>query len=70
MFVLAYEVPYEGQSVLGVYSSLETARAAMARYTERDPRSVFYSDLVIRQFELDVDGQMDAGVVVYSYEAA
>lgn len=69
MFVLAYEVQYEGQSVLGVYSSLDSARAAMHRYTERDPRSPFYSDLVIRQFELDVDGQLEAGEVVYSYVA-
>ena len=69
MYVLAYEVPYEGQSVLGVYGSADAALAAVQRYTERDPRSPFYTDLVIRQFELDADAQLEGGTVVWTYVA-
>lgn len=67
MYVLAYEVPYEGQSVLGVYGSADSALAAVRRYTERDPRSPFYADLVIRRIELDVDAEMEAGEVVWRW---
>lgn len=67
MFVLAYEVDYEGQSVLGVYSSLDQAMVAVQRYTEDDRRSIFYRDLVIRQFHVDAAAELDAGLVVWSY---
>lgn len=69
MFVLAYEAAYEGQSILGVYSSLDAALVAVQRYTERDPRSPFYRDLVIRRIELDAPAQLEAGEVVWTYVA-
>ena len=69
MYVLAHEAPYEGQSALGVYGSADAALVAVQRYTERDPRSPFYRDLVIRRIELDADAQLEAGEVVWSYVA-
>jgi hypothetical protein len=66
MFILAYESTYENQIILGVYSSLDTAMIAVQRYTEDDPDSVFYRDLVIRQFTVDAEPQMDTGIVVWS----
>jgi hypothetical protein len=66
MFILAYESTYENQIILGVYSSLDTAMIAVQRYTEDDPDSVFYRDLVIRQFTVDAEPEMDTGTVVWS----
>ena len=66
MFILAYESTYENQIILGVYSSLDTAMIAVQRYTEDDPDSVFYRDLVIRQFTVDAEPEMDTGIVVWS----
>lgn len=66
MFVLAYEVHYEGQSVLGVYSTLDAALAAVQRYTE-GRRSIMHQDLVIRHIELDADASFEAGVMVWEY---
>ncbi len=66
MFLLAYEAAYEGQEVLGVYSSLDSAMAAMQRYTS-DGQSIFYRDLVIRQFSLDAEAALEAGIVVWEY---
>lgn len=66
MFILAYESTYENQIILGVYSSLDTAMIAVQRYTEDDPDSIFYRDLVIRQFTVDAEPEMDTGIVVWS----
>jgi hypothetical protein len=38
---------------------------AVQRYTEDDPDSVFYRDLVIRQFAVDEIAAMDTGIVVW-----
>jgi hypothetical protein len=65
MFILAYESTYENQIILGVYSSLDTAMIAVQRYTEDDPDSIIYRDLVIRQFTVDAEPQMDTGIVVW-----
>ena len=65
MFILAYESTYENQIILGVYSSLDTAMIAVQRYTRDDSDSVFYRDLVIRQFTVDAETQMDTGIVVW-----
>ena len=66
MFILAYESTYENQIILGVYSSLDTAMIAVQRYTQDEPDSVFYRDLVIRQFTVDAEPEMDTGIVVWS----
>jgi hypothetical protein len=65
MFILAYEAIHENQIILGVYSSLDTAMIAVQRYTRDDPDSVFYRDLVIRQFTVDAEPRMDTGIVVW-----
>ena len=66
MFILAYESTYENQIILGVYSSLDTAMIAVQRYIGDDPDSIFYRDLVIRQFTVDAEPEMDTGIVVWS----
>jgi hypothetical protein len=65
MFILAYESAYENQIILGVYSSLDTAMVAVQRYTRNELESVFYRDLVIRQFTVDAEPEMDTGTVVW-----
>jgi len=65
MFILAYESTYENQIILGVYSSLDTAMIAVQRYTEDEPDSITYRDLVIRQFTVDAEPEMDTGIVVW-----
>jgi len=72
MFILAYESAYENQIILGVYSSLDTAMIAVQRYTEDEPDSIHphgtsctYRDLVIRQFTVDAEPEMDTGIVVW-----
>ena len=66
MFLLAYEAHYEGQMVLGVYSTLDAAMVAMQRYTS-DGEAFFYRDLVIRQMSVDAEPDLDAGVVVWEF---
>lgn len=66
MFILAYESAYENQIILGVYSSLDTAMVAVQRYTRNELDSVFYRDLVIRQYTVDEVPEMDTGTVVWS----
>jgi hypothetical protein len=58
MFVLVFEVDYEGQSVLGVYASLRDAVAAAARF--RDDR-----DLVVYRYEVGAAAEFDSGVCVW-----
>lgn len=71
MFVLAYEVPYEGQTVLGVYSTLDAALVAVQRQgisAHGDFRESLLHDLVIRQFTLDGEPEFDGGSVVWEYQ--
>jgi hypothetical protein len=39
---------------------------AVQRYIGDEPDSVFYRDLVIRQFTVDAEPEMDTGIVVWS----
>lgn len=66
MFVLVYEVAYEGQQVLGVYSSLESAMVAVQRHAEKTHR-IFLSDLVIYQYEVDADAGLESGQEVWHW---
>jgi hypothetical protein len=70
MFILAYEVDYEGQQVLGVYSTLDAAMVAVQRQgisEHGDFRECLLHDLVIRQVVLDAEPEFDAGTVVWAY---
>ena len=70
MYVLAYEVEYEGQQVLGVYSSLDFAIAAAQGHgisEHGDFRESLLHDLVIRHFAVDAAAELDAGEVVWEY---
>jgi hypothetical protein len=60
MFVLMYEAAYEGQTVLGVYSSLDIAKKAVQEVGAR-------WDLVIREFLLDGAPDFALGALVWSY---
>jgi len=71
MFVLAYEHDYEGQIVLGVYSSLESAMAAVGRHgisAHGDWREDLLRDLVIREIALDAGPVFEAGRQVWWYD--
>jgi hypothetical protein len=59
MFVLMFEIDYEGQSVLGVYASLRDAVAAADRL--RDDR-----DLVVYRYEVGAAADFDSGVCVWA----
>ena len=61
MFVLMYEAAYEGQMVLGVYSSLDSAKKAVQEMRTR-------RDMVIRQITVDAGPDFEAGELVWSYE--
>jgi hypothetical protein len=71
MYVLAYEAQYEGQTVLGVYSTLDAAMAAVGRHgisAHGDWRECLLEDLVIREIELDAGPVFEAGREVWWYD--
>jgi len=66
MFVLAFDVAYEGLSLLGVYSSLESAVAAAERYAV-GRQDWLVRDLVVLRYEADAAAALESGDVVWSY---
>lgn len=54
MFALFHSVPYEGESFLGVFSSLELAQAAGHAYIAREGEDSFYGLIEAFPCELDV----------------
>jgi hypothetical protein len=71
MYILSYEHTYEGQIVLGVYSTLDHAMGAVGRHgisAHGDWREGLLDDLVIRELTLDADPEFEAGRIVWYYD--
>lgn len=51
MFALFHSVPYEGESFLGVFSSLELAQEAGHSYVTADEDDPFYGRLEVFPYE-------------------
>jgi hypothetical protein len=71
MFVLLLDVRYEGQSLLGVYSSLERAEEAGRAYAQRELDEHGYwsedSSVVVERRDLDGEAR-DAFFSQYEWE--
>lgn len=69
MYILSYERDYEGQMVLGVYATLDSAMVAVQRQgfsIHGDERPSLRDDLVIRRFAVDAEPEFDAGTIVWA----